>query len=168
MGCDIPMMFLEFNKYLRYIYRWSSDFRKMPYLTEPNVICDVTHARTLFNGQFSEFSFNYCGGSRRLWIKRKCISCNTCMSLTALSPTHFTAARTYYARRLWFYLSHHCAFVTRASGRHGRCPIMSGPHSVHRVPHRLLPIRSACCPGAYRISTCTCKVCFQCLSWFNL
>ena len=61
----------------------------MPYLTEPNVICDVTHARTLFNGQFSEFSFNYCGGSRRLWIKRKCISCNTCMSLTALSPPSF-------------------------------------------------------------------------------
>ena len=27
----------------------------------------------VFNDQFTEFSFNYCGGSRRLWIK-KCIS----------------------------------------------------------------------------------------------
>ena len=36
MGCDIAMEFLEFNKYFPYICRYSSDFRKVAYLTEPN------------------------------------------------------------------------------------------------------------------------------------
>ena len=64
MGYDIATVFLEFNKYLPHIYHCSSDFRKMLYLTEPIVICDVTYPRTLFNGQFTEFHFSYCGGSR--------------------------------------------------------------------------------------------------------
>ena len=41
----------------------------MPYLTEPNVICDVTDPKTIFNGNLQ--SFNYCGGSRRLCIRMK-------------------------------------------------------------------------------------------------
>ena len=73
MDCDIPMEFLEFDKYLPYICCQSSDFRKIPYLTEPNVICDVTHRRILFVADLQSFSFNYSGGSKRLWIKRKCI-----------------------------------------------------------------------------------------------
>ena len=39
----------------------------------PLLICDFTHPMTLFNVQFTEFSFNHCGECSRLWIKRKCI-----------------------------------------------------------------------------------------------